>query len=70
MALVTWIATAIAIIGSILNAKRNIVGFYFWLLSNFMYAMINAYLNIWAQSILFVFNMGVCVWGLINWKKE
>lgn len=70
MAIVTWIATILAIVGSILNAKRSITGFYVWLISNFMYAMVNAYLNIWAQSILFLFNMGVCTWGIINWKKK
>ncbi len=70
MEIITWVATSIAIIGSILNAKKHISGFYFWLVSNAMYALINAYLHIFGQSALYIFNFFVCLMGVVTWTRK
>lgn len=70
MVIITWVATAIAIMGSLLNARKHVSGFYFWMVSNTMYMLINAYFHIWAQSLLYLFNLYVCLMGVIMWTRK
>lgn len=68
--MIAWIATIIAIIGSILNSNKREEGFYLWIISNSLYVYINIKAGIIAQAVLFVFNIIVCLWGLYQWKKK
>ena len=70
MTYLTWAATSIAILGSILNSSKRIEGFYFWLASNSLYVYINLKLGIPAQAVLFLFNILICVMGVLQWKKK
>lgn len=70
MTALTWIATIITIIGSILNSQKRIEGFYLWIISNSVYVYINLYLGITAQAVLFAFNTFICIWGLCTWRKK
>lgn len=66
----TWIATTIAIVGSILNSYKRIEGFYCWIVSNLISVWINMHFGIVAQAVLFGFNTLICLWGLMQWKKK
>lgn len=69
MTVLTWVATAIAIVGSILNSCKRIEGFFLWLISNSLYVYINIKLGVIAQAILFAFNILICIMGVVQWKK-
>ena len=65
-----WFITAFSITGAILNIRKNPWCFAFWMISNTAWMIIDFYKGIYAQSALFVFYTGLCIWGLIKWKKE
>lgn len=70
MTFLTWAATSIAIIGSLLNSCKRVEGFFFWIVSNSLYVYINLKLGIPAQAVLFLFNILICLMGIIAWKKN
>ena len=67
--LFTWIITAISIIGVILNAQKKIGGFYFWMVANFAWVVIDLYTGIFAQAGLFAFYFVMCFYGVHAWKE-
>ena len=69
MTVLSWVATAIAIVGSILNSYKRIEGFFLWFISNGLYVYINIKVGVPAQAILFAFNILICIMGVIQWKK-
>jgi nicotinamide riboside transporter PnuC len=65
-----WFVTAIAVFGTVLNAKGNIKGFYVWLVSNFCFAIYNYYTHSYAQMVLFMLYCATSVWGIFEWRKN
>jgi len=68
--IVTWIISGISIIGAILNSKKDIRGFYFWIVANVAWVIIDFMKGIPAQSILFIIYTGITIFGIYQWKKE
>ena len=68
--MITWIMTAIAIIGTILNSFQKRSGFYFWLIGNLFWVIYNYKNEMPAQSALYLFNSIMCIIGLIKWKNN
>lgn len=68
--IVSWIATTIAIIGTIANAHQKRFGFWFWLISNVFWVAFNIYNKMYAQAAVYIFNSAMCIVGLIKWKKK
>ena len=69
METITWVLTASCILGAVLNAKKNIVGFYIWLPTNLAWAAVAWYNNLPAQSVLFIVYTVISIIGIINWRK-
>ena len=67
---ILWILTVIAIIGAVLNAKKRIEGFFFWIISNAGLVIVNFNRGDKAQSFLFFFYFCLCLYGLYKWRKE
>jgi len=67
---ISWILTAFSIIGVILNAQQKISGFYFWMVANSGWIIVDATKGIYAQSALFVFYLFMCLYGVYTWKKK
>ena len=65
----TYIAAAVALAGSIFNAKKLRIGFGFWIISNGYWIVRNLFIGEYAQAILFVVNTAVAVYGFIKWKQ-
>lgn len=68
--LLSYMATLIAIIGTIANSLKKRWGFYVWLVSNLFWIFYNLYQNQYAQGLLYVFNAVTCIVGLIKWKDK
>lgn len=66
----TWIFSALSITGAVLNARGNIKGFYIWIVGNMCWVVYDAIIGEYAQSFLFLFFTGVCVYGIRQWKKR
>lgn len=66
----SWIMSAIALFGTILNAERNIYGFWFWLVSNMYMTIRFTYIGEYPQALLFLIYTALAVRGIISWKNK
>jgi nicotinamide riboside transporter PnuC len=53
-----------------LNSQMKVSGFYFWLVSNTGFMLINWYNCVYSQVALFLINNIVCVIGIVSWGKK
>lgn len=70
MDLLGYIVTAIAIIGSILNARQKWYGFIFWIVSNIFFIILNWMDSNYYEVIFFGFCLVLCIYGIYQWKKD
>ncbi len=65
-----WCITAIAIIGTILNARMRREGFYFWMVANVSLLARNLAIREWSQAGLWAVYCFTAVYGLITWTRK
>ena len=65
-----WFNTAVAIIGTILNAKQLRFGFILWMITNGVFVVYNLYMNSYQQAALFTVYFGLSAFGWISWGKS
>ena len=65
----TWLVTALSLIGVILNIKRSRWGFGVWTVTNSFWAVYDFQIGAYAQSALFAVYLGLALWGLWEWRK-
>lgn len=68
--ILSWVMSAVALFGTILNAERNIYGFLFWLVSNLYMTIRFAYIGEYAQATLFFIYFILAIRGIAAWKKK
>ena len=64
----TCILTALALLGVILNIKKDHRCFYIWFVTNFSWAVVDFYRNIPAQGFLFSVYTLLAVYGIYEWR--
>ena len=70
MQIISWITTAICLLGTILNVKKLNTCFYLWLIGNILWLCIDIYNGLWSRAILDIVQGGLAVWGIIEWRKN
>ena len=65
----TGLLTILALIGVILNIKKNKACFYIWFVTNTSWAIVDFYKGIPMQGLLFSIYTLLAVWGIWEWKK-
>ena len=70
MVIISWITTALALIGTVLNVKKQNLCFWFWLVSNTLWLIYDLYSGLWSRAILDAVQWALALWGIIEWKKE
>ena len=68
--LVTWIVSALALTGTVLNANRNKYGFILWFFTNLFWVIVDFGAGLYAQSALFFAYTLLAVKGMITWTKK
>ena len=66
----TWIATIIALTGTVLNCKKIRYCFYLWIITNTMWLVWDLYTGLYSRAILDLFQLALAVYGLLEWKKS
>ena len=66
----SWVMSAIALAGTLMNAERNKYGFVFWLISNLYMAVRFAVIGEYAQMCLFFVYFLLAIRGLFAWSKK
>jgi nicotinamide riboside transporter PnuC len=60
----------VSVVGAWLVARVNIVGYYFWLVSNLGWVVVNVYYEIYGQAAMsFVFLL-LTAYGILQWKRK
>ena len=68
--ILSWIMSAVALLGTIWNAEQNKYGFIFWLISN-LYMTIRFYvIGEYAQMTLFFIYFLLAIRGLFVWNNK
>ncbi len=67
--MIGWIAFSLALIGAVLNARKRVEGFYFWLLSNGFFIWLNVTQRQWGETATFIMFTVVTCYGIYNWRK-
>lgn len=67
---ISWFVTMIALYGAYLNSKQDRNGFWFWLVSNLSFCLINILTGQYALSFLFGVYTAITINGLVKWNKS
>ena len=65
----SWVMSAVALVGTIINSERNRWGFAFWAVSNAYMSLRFFVIEEYAQSLLFLVYLILAFRGLIRWKE-
>lgn len=68
--ILSWIMSAVALAGTLMNAERNKYGFMFWLISNLYMTIRFAVIGEYAQMVLFFIYFLLAIRGLFAWSKK
>lgn len=68
--LLSWIMSAVALAGTLMNAERNKYGFVFWLISNLYMTVRFAVIGEYAQMLLFFVYFLLAIRGIVAWTKK
>jgi len=63
-----WIAMGLGILGAILNARLNVLGFFAWIVANSLWIYI-FWGNNWPAVGQFIAFNAICVMGILRWAK-
>lgn len=66
----SWVMSAVALAGTVLNAERNVYGFVFWLVSNLYMTIRFFYIGEYAQAVLFFVYTVLAIRGIISWTQK
>jgi nicotinamide riboside transporter PnuC len=66
---VLWTTTAVALIGTVLNIKKNKYGFLLWIITNLIFAVANYFMGLPQQSLLFAVYFLLALWGWFSWNS-
>lgn len=66
----SWVMSAIAFAGTVMNAERNKWGFAFWLISNLYMSVRFFVIKEYAQSVLFFLYFILAIRGIFSWTKK
>lgn len=70
MQIISFVTTAICLLGTILNVKKLNACFYLWLIGNILWICIDIYNGLWSRAILDIVQGVLAVWGIIEWRKN
>lgn len=65
----TWIATIVALIGTVLNCKQIRACFYLWTVTNLMWFAWDMYCGLWSRAVLDTVQFALALYGIYEWKK-
>ena len=67
--MVSWITTALCLIGTVLNVKKNKWCFVLWLIGNILWLIIDIKNGLISRAILDIVQGILALWGIIEWRN-
>lgn len=65
----TWIFTAISLIGNFLNCRKIRFGFLVWVVCNTCWLVYDIVSHIYSRAVLDIVQTGFAIYGYIEWGK-
>lgn len=65
----TWIATIVALAGTVLNCKQIRACFYLWTITNTMWLAWDIFNGIYSRAFLDAVQLGLAIWGIFEWRR-
>lgn len=69
LTLLTWVLTAMSLVGVWLNIKKNVVCFYIWIVANVGWIYVDIKAGLMGQAVLFLIYSVLSVYGIYEWSK-
>ena len=66
--IIGWLLTLGAIVGAILNVRKNVLSFYIWNVTNFGFIVLNFYLAHYYLVAMFAVYFAISVYGVCQWR--
>lgn len=66
----TWAIMIINLIGTWLNCRKRVAGFYIWLLCNIAWLIYDVATDNYARCVLDVVQAGFCMYGIMKWSRN
>ena len=67
---VTWILTAISLMGTVFNIRKKIICFYIWLIGDLLWCIFDLMSGTNGRATLDVIQIILSICGILSWKKE
>jgi len=68
--IISWMLTIVSVAGAILNARKSIIGFYIWIISNVGWSILDFSVGLPAQGCLFTVYTIITGYGIYQWRKK
>ena len=62
-----WVVTVICLIGTVLNARKNKLCFYFWAFGNVCWFIYDLKCGLYSRALLDMVQLILGIYGLIMW---
>ena len=66
----TWVATALALAGTVLNCKQIRWCFALWLVTNAMWFAWDVHIGLHNRALMDAVQFALAGWGLYEWSKD
>jgi len=66
----SWIVSALALVGVVLNIYKRKECFYVWAVTNSCFGAYSFYKTAYSQSALFAVYFVLAIWGIYKWRSE
>ena len=66
----TWLITAVCLIGTLLNVKKNVLCFYLWAVGNIAWLVYDLLTGLYSRAMLDLIQLGFALWGIWEWSRN
>ncbi len=66
--IIEWSATLLSVIGAIINANKEISGFYVWSVANILWIWFGAKYKHWGLVVMNLIFLGINIYALFTWQ--
>lgn len=66
----TWLITAVCLIGTVLNVKKNVLCFYLWAVGNVAWLVYDLLTGLYSRAMLDLIQLGFALWGIWEWSRN
>lgn len=67
---ITWVLTAVSLIGSFLNAKKKVACFYLWAIGEIFWFALDMVNHTYGRAFLDLTQLAFAIYGIKEWSEK